>query len=97
MSYACSDYGLAANVLTTMNATPTWNCKERSCQTKDIFSIKKLVSRASCKTVEDVEIFQIRKKSKPILGLVDLPEIDYYFQGDFCVCPVVRKAMTLND
>ena len=40
------------------------------------------------------------KKSKPILdfliykGLVDLPQIDYYFQGDFCVCPIVRQAMT---
>ena len=63
----------------------TWNCKERSCQTKDIFSIKKLVrsdgcdskpgkikkmftimastSRASRKTVEDAEIFQVLEES----------------------------------
>ena len=26
----------------------TWNCKERSCQTKDIFSIKKLVRSDGC-------------------------------------------------
>ena len=30
------------------------------------------------------------------MGLVDLPEIDDYFQGDFCVCPIVRQAMTLK-
>jgi len=29
-------------------------------------------------------------------GLVDLPEIEVYFEGDFCVCPIVRQAMTLN-
>jgi len=28
------------------------------------------------------------------MGLVDLPEMDDYFQGDFCVCPKVRQAMT---
>ena len=28
------------------------------------------------------------------MGLVDLPEIKDYFQGDFCVCPIVRQAMT---
>ena len=28
------------------------------------------------------------------LGLVDLPEIEDYLQGDFCVCPIVRQAMT---
>jgi hypothetical protein len=30
------------------------------------------------------------------MGLVNLPEIDDYFLGDFCVCPNVRQAMTLN-
>jgi len=30
------------------------------------------------------------------MGLVDVPEIDIYFQGDFCVCPIVRRAMTLQ-
>jgi hypothetical protein len=30
------------------------------------------------------------------MGLVDLPEIDDYFLGDFCVCPIVRQAMTLK-
>jgi hypothetical protein len=30
------------------------------------------------------------------MGLVDLPETDDYFQGDFCVCPIVRQAMTLK-
>jgi len=30
------------------------------------------------------------------MGLVDLPENEYYFQGDFCVCPIVRQAMTLK-
>ena len=28
------------------------------------------------------------------MDLVDLPEIEDYFQGDFCVCPMVRQAMT---
>jgi len=28
------------------------------------------------------------------MGLLDLPEIEDYFQGDFCVCPIVRQAMT---
>ena len=28
------------------------------------------------------------------MGLVDLPEIEDYFQGDFCVCPIVGQAMT---
>ena len=31
------------------------------------------------------------------MGLVDLPEIEDYFQGDFYICPIVRQAMTLND
>ena len=26
------------------------------------------------------------------VGLVDLPEIVNYFQGDFCVCPIVRQV-----
>ena len=30
------------------------------------------------------------------MGLVDLPEIEDYFQGNFCVCPIVRQAMTLK-
>ena len=30
------------------------------------------------------------------MGLVDLPETENYFQGDFCVCPIVRQAMTLK-
>jgi hypothetical protein len=30
------------------------------------------------------------------MGLVNLPEIDYYFLGDFCVCPIVRQAMTMK-
>ena len=30
------------------------------------------------------------------MGLVALPEIEDYFQGDFCVCPIVRQAMTLK-
>jgi hypothetical protein len=30
------------------------------------------------------------------MGLVDLPAIEDYFQGDFCVCPIVRQAMTLK-
>ena len=30
------------------------------------------------------------------MGLVDLPEIEDYFQDDFCVCPIVRQAMTLK-
>ena len=30
------------------------------------------------------------------MGLVDLPEIEDYFQGDFCVCPIVRQAMKLK-
>jgi len=29
------------------------------------------------------------------MGLVDLPEIEDHFQGDFCFCPIVRQAMTL--
>ena len=28
------------------------------------------------------------------MGLVDLAAIEDYFQGDFCVCPIVRQAMT---
>ena len=28
------------------------------------------------------------------MGLVDLPEIEDYFQGDFCICPIVTQAMT---
>ena len=30
------------------------------------------------------------------MGLVDLPEIEDYFQGDFCVCPIIRQAITLK-
>ena len=28
------------------------------------------------------------------MGPVDLPEIEDYFQGDFCICSIVRQAMT---
>ena len=28
------------------------------------------------------------------MGLVDLPEIEDYFQVDFCVSPIVRQALT---
>jgi hypothetical protein len=30
------------------------------------------------------------------MGLVGLSEIDDYFLGDFCVCPIVRQAMTMK-
>jgi hypothetical protein len=30
------------------------------------------------------------------MGLVDLPEFDDYFLGDFCVCSTVRQAMTMK-
>jgi len=30
------------------------------------------------------------------MGLVDLPEIEDYFQGNFCVYPIVRQAMMLK-
>ena len=30
------------------------------------------------------------------MGLVDLPEMQNYFQGNFCICPIVRQAMTLK-
>jgi hypothetical protein len=30
------------------------------------------------------------------MGFVDLPGIEDYFQGNFCVCPIVRQAMTLK-
>jgi len=30
------------------------------------------------------------------MGLVDLPEIEDYLQGDFCLCPIVRQAMILK-
>ena len=80
MYFISSDYRWAANGHTMLNACDcftTWNCKERACQTKDIFGIKlvpsdccdskpgkikKMVtvmastSRASRKTVEDVEM-----------------------------------------
>jgi hypothetical protein len=57
MSYACPDYGLEANGQTMLNATPTWNCKEQSRQTKDIFSIKKLVRSDGC----DSKLGKIKK------------------------------------
>jgi len=28
------------------------------------------------------------------MGLIDLPEIEDYFQGGFSVCPIKRQAMT---
>ena len=30
------------------------------------------------------------------MGLLDLLEIEDYFQGDFCVCPIVSQPMTLQ-
>ena len=30
------------------------------------------------------------------MRLVVPPEIEDYFQGDFCVCPIVTQAMTLK-
>ena len=30
------------------------------------------------------------------MGLVDLPEIRDYFIGDFCICPIVERAMILR-
>jgi hypothetical protein len=30
------------------------------------------------------------------VGIVDLPEIDDYFYGDFCTCSILRWAMTLK-
>ena len=30
------------------------------------------------------------------MGLVDLPKTEDYFQGNFCICPIVRQAMTLK-
>ena len=84
MHFISSDYRWAANGHTMLNACDcftTWKCKERACQMKDIFGIKRLVpsdrcdskpgerekkkkavtimastSRASRKTVEDVEM-----------------------------------------
>ena len=49
--FISSDYRLADNDHTMLNACDcftTWNCKERACQTKDIFSIKKLVPSDRC-------------------------------------------------
>jgi hypothetical protein len=30
------------------------------------------------------------------MGLVDPPEIEDYFLGDFCVCPIARQPMTVK-
>jgi hypothetical protein len=30
------------------------------------------------------------------MAIVDLREIDGYFQGDFCICPIVRQTMPLK-
>ena len=51
MHFISSDYWWAANGHTRLNACDcftTWNCKERACQTKDIFGIKKLVPSDRC-------------------------------------------------
>ena len=51
MYFVSSDYLLATNGHTMLNACDcfmTWNSKERACQTKDIFSIKKLVISDGC-------------------------------------------------
>jgi hypothetical protein len=47
---------------------------------------------------EDTNVDDIRAYMGVLIymGLVDLPEIDVYFLGDFCVCPIVRQAMTLK-
>jgi hypothetical protein len=47
---------------------------------------------------EDTNVDEIRVYVGVLIymGLVDLPEIDYYFLGDFCVCHIVRQAMTLK-
>ena len=46
MHFISTDYLWAASYITMLNACDcltTWNCKERACQTNDIFIIKKLV------------------------------------------------------
>jgi len=60
MNFISSDYQLAANVHTMLNACDcftTWNCKERACQTKNIFGIKKLVPSDRC----DSKLGKIKK------------------------------------
>jgi hypothetical protein len=61
MYFISSDYRLAANGHTMLNACDcftTWNCKEQTCQTKDIFGIKKLVPSDRC----DTKLGKIRKR-----------------------------------
>jgi len=47
---------------------------------------------------EDTNVEEIQAYIRILIcvGLVDLPEIEDYFQGDFCVCPIVKQAMTLK-
>ena len=51
MHFISSDYRWADNGHTMLNACDcftTWNCKERACQTKDIFGIKNFVPSDRC-------------------------------------------------
>ena len=53
MYFVSSDYRLAANGHTMLNACDcftTWNCKERACQMNNIFIIKKLVRSDGCES-----------------------------------------------
>ena len=47
---------------------------------------------------EDTNVEEIQAYIRILIymDLVDLPEIEDYFQGDFCVWPIVRQAMTLK-
>ena len=47
---------------------------------------------------EDTNVEEIKANTGILIymGLVDLPEIEDYFQGDFCICPIVRQVMTLK-
>ena len=54
------------------------------------------LSQRKAGTVDNWEEIQAYIGILIYMGLVDLPEIEDYFQGDFCVCPIVRQAMTLK-
>ena len=56
------------------------------------------LSQRKAGTVEDTNAEEIQAYIGILIymDLVDLPEIEDYFQGDFCVCPIVRQAMTLK-
>ena len=57
------------------------------------------LSQRKAGTVEDTNAEEIQAYIGILIymGLVDLQEIEDYFQGDLCVCPIVRQAMTQND